>query len=104
MKIPYVWKINGNIFFGKKTRINIWENGLAYGFDLVEKGINAIVTEIPKQIQNVIYLPAKFFSLLVGRKKFTPVHTPDYHREIAKDFWKDVMENELKDKSEIIGE
>lgn len=93
LKIPYMWKINERIFTGLKNRRNIWENGLSSCFQYVQNSLVFMKVQIPNQIKTIIYLPAKLFSLILGRRKLTPIWSPDYHREVVKDFWTDIMEN-----------
>ena len=89
---------------GARNRINIWENGLASSFSIVQAGIDFIIEQIPKQVKTILYLPAKWLSLIVGRRKMRQIWAPDYRREVHKDFWNEVMENELKDEKDLIGE
>ena len=86
-----MWRINGNIFVGVKNRTNIWENGIANSFSIVQTGVDFIFKQIPRQIKTVLYLPAKLFSLIFGRRKMKAIWVPEYRKEVHKDFWKDVM-------------
>lgn len=41
----------------------------------------------------LVHLPGRFFSLIFGKKSLTAIYTPDYNREVYKDFWTDIMQN-----------
>lgn len=47
--------------------------------------------------KELVYLPVKFFALIFGKKDLSVIHAPNFEREVFKDFWTAVMENELKD-------
>ena len=63
-----------------------------------------MINGVPSELKQILVLPKKFFSLIVGKRKLTAIYTPDYHREVIKDFWTDVMNNELQNEKDYIGE
>ena len=87
VKIPYVWKINDIIFRGRKNIVNLWENGLSGIYQFLTKGFELVVYDIPKEAIKIFALPKKLFSLIFGRKKWSAIYTPNYDREVQKDFW-----------------
>ena len=40
-------------------------------------------------------IPVKFFALIFGRKKLASIYTPNYEREVFKDFWQNIMKSQL---------
>lgn len=51
---------------------------------------------MPEYLSNIGEFPINIFDLFFGKKSIVEFYTPDFQREVAKDFWTDVMENELK--------
>jgi hypothetical protein len=56
-----------------------------------------LMTVIPASLKRLAQLPVSLFTIIFGRRSLTPIYTPDYEREVFKDFWTDVMKNELAD-------
>lgn len=42
---------------------------------------------MPDSCKRLAKIPVKFFALIFGRKKLRSIYTPDYNREVYKDFW-----------------
>lgn len=101
--IPYVWKINDYLLRGRVNIVNIWENGLAACYQILCHAQEGLVTAIPKSIGKLIHLPAKFFAIIFGKRSMSSIYTPDCEREVFKDFWTDIFNNELKDLKNEVG-
>lgn len=95
--IPYVWKINDFLLRGRVNIINIWENGLAACYSKLTDSLERLVHVVPASLNRLAHLPVSLFTIIFGRRSLTPIYTPDYEREVFKDFWTDVMKNELAD-------
>lgn len=95
--IPYVWKINDFLLRGKVNIVNIWENGLAACYTILQTAKDNFVSVIPRNLNKLVHLPSTFFAIIFGKRALTEIWTPPYTREVFKDFWTDIMNNELKD-------
>ena len=89
--LPYVWKINERLFWGKEKRLLVWFNSLSriYGWFVVAK--NRLVQFVPENLSRLTQVPKILFSIFFGEKKLKVVVDVDYKKEIFKDFWKKIM-------------
>ena len=101
--IPYIWKINDFLLRGRVNIVNIWENGLAACYDMLTTALDRLVKAVPQSLNRLSQLPVSFFTIIFGRRSLTSIYTPDYAREVYKDFWTDIMKNELSDLKNEIG-
>lgn len=46
--IPYVWKVNDRLLRGRKTIVDIWENGLAWCYGSLSQALYVVKHEVPK--------------------------------------------------------
>ena len=101
--VPYVWKINDTIFRGRHNIMEFWYNGLCWCYDFITNSVTFLLKIIPKQLAIIKHIPGRLFSLIFGRQKLNPVYTPDYGAEVMLDFWDDILQNELKNEADILG-
>lgn len=101
--VPYVWKINDFLLRGRVNIVNFWENGLATCYTILTEALERMVNVIPRSLNRIAQLPVLFFTIIFGRKSLQPLYTPDYNREVFKDFWTDILKNELSDLNNEIG-
>lgn len=91
--IPYVWKVTDWLLRGRVNIVKVWENGLACCYSLFDDATTNLVTVIPENLGKLVRLPGKFFSLIFGKKSIQAFYSPNYEREVDKEFWSDIMQN-----------
>ncbi len=86
-----MWKVNDALFWGKRNVELAWWKGIAKAHEVVNRARTAFREEIPKEFSKMLKLPMRLFSLFFGKKSMKTSYEVDYHREVAKDFWNEVM-------------
>ena len=97
--LPYVWRINNTIFWGKDKVHQAWLKNISniYGYFWSAKKL--IEKQIPLQLARVKKLPKSLFRILFGAKSIQTNVAVDYRMEIYKDFWNKILKEYYSDDS-----
>lgn len=87
-----MWKINESLFRGKKNIELSWMKGVARAHSYLAWAKKLYSTQIPNELRKISKLPLRLFSLFFGKRSMRSTNSTDFNREIAKDFWNEVME------------
>lgn len=98
--LPYVWKINETLFWGKEKVQTIWNQSLAKIYGFFYSAMTNIKTVIPSEFEKIKSIPKRFFALAVGERSLNVAVSVDYQKELFKDFWLKVMTNNYRETEE----
>ena len=98
--LPYVWKINQKLFWGKEKRMVVWFNSMAKIYGWFVEAKSKLVTFVPKHLQRLGKIPKILFSIFFGERRLRVVVDVDYKKEIFKDFWNRIMGQSYKETEE----
>jgi recombinational DNA repair protein RecT len=78
--LPYVWKINEAIFWGKKKVEEMWKKSLASIYGFFWSAYRYMINQIPRQITIIKSIPNSLFKLFFGKKSLQTLVSVDYQR------------------------
>lgn len=64
--LPYVWKINEKLFWGKERRMQVWFNSLAIIYGWFVEAKNTLTNFVPVHLKRLSKLPQILFSIFFG--------------------------------------
>ena len=89
--IPYVWKINETLFWGRQKVDLVWKNSLAKIYGVFVQAKDRLFAYIPSELSKIAKIPKQLFAIIFGERSLRVVVSVDYQHEIFKDFWKKIM-------------
>lgn len=98
--LPYVWKINETLFWGRDKTLLVWKSSLARIFGIFSEAKRRLFSFVPQALAKIKKIPSTLFKILVGAKSLRTTVSVNYEEEVTLDFWKRIISDYYKESEE----
>ena len=86
-----MWKVNDSIFKGKQNIELAWCKNIAWAHSILNNAKILVTKQIPVEMSKIKKLPMRLVSLFFGKRSMQSSYQVNPEREVAKDFWDEVI-------------